>query len=156
MPTQIFQPLLSLFLHAQVSSVLRAEDSSCDLAAVSVHTRSKFDLQEMSTSSSVLQRKSEITYLPVSLCTYMHFWRYQYDLLTNFELFLPAGNRWVYCAGQREELWDDGQLWKARTKHCCHRCRYRGCQGKLFLYCTLIIWKCSVVNSSLHLLNIHD
>lgn len=60
MPTQIFQPLLPLFVHAQVSSVLRAENSSCDLAAVSVHTRSKFDLQEMSTSSAVLQRKSEI------------------------------------------------------------------------------------------------
>lgn len=66
MSTQAFQPV-SLFVHAQVSSVLRAEDSSCDLAAVSLHTRSKFDLQEMSTSSAVLQRKGEISYLPVSV-----------------------------------------------------------------------------------------
>lgn len=39
------------------------------MAAVSIHARSKFDLQEMSTSSAVFPRKGEIAHPPVSLCT---------------------------------------------------------------------------------------
>lgn len=58
-------------LHVQVSSVLRAEDRSCDMAAVSVHTRSKLDLQEMSPSSAVLQRKSETSHPPVYLHAFL-------------------------------------------------------------------------------------
>lgn len=83
----------------------------------------------------------------VSLCTQnLHaFLKISVRQFVNrFWIFLPAGNRWVYCAGQRAELWDDGQFWKARTKHCSYRCRYCGCQGKSFLNCILIIWKCAL------------
>ncbi|KAF0024996.1 hypothetical protein F2P81_021877 [Scophthalmus maximus] len=40
-----------------VSSILRAEDSLCDMAAVPLHQRSKSHLQEVSAPSAVLQRE---------------------------------------------------------------------------------------------------
>lgn len=48
-------------VHVQVSSVLRAEDSLCDLAVVPLHQRSKSHLQEVSAPTAVLQREGKIT-----------------------------------------------------------------------------------------------
>lgn len=44
----------------QVSPVLRAEDSGCDLAAVPLHSRSKSHLQEVSAPAPLLQRKGKV------------------------------------------------------------------------------------------------
>lgn len=56
--------------HIQVSSLLRAKDSFCDLAAVPLHQRSKSYLQEVSASFAVLQRKG--TFIRPSTCNAGH------------------------------------------------------------------------------------
>lgn len=57
---------------------------------------------------------------------------------------LPLGNRWVHCAGQREKLWDHGELWQAGPEHCSHRCGHCSRQGKLLFFylsreCTTVL-----------------
>ena len=59
-------------VHVQVSSVLRAEDSLCDLASVPLHQRSKSDLQEVSAPAAVLQREGKITHPSIHVC--VHGW----------------------------------------------------------------------------------
>lgn len=50
----------------QVSSVLRAEDSLCDLAAVPLHQRSQSYLQEVSAPPPVLQREGKMIHVFVA------------------------------------------------------------------------------------------
>lgn len=58
----------------------------------------------------------------------------QFNCVLKCNCCLPLGNRWVHCAGQREKLWDHGELWQAGPEHCSHRCGHCSRQGKLFFF----------------------
>lgn len=41
-----------------------------------------------------------------------------------------AGDRWVHCSGQRQELWDHDEVWKEESQPGCQCCRHCSHQGE--------------------------
>lgn len=124
----------------QVSPLLWAEDSLCDMAAVALHQRSKSHLQKVSAPSAVLEREGKITHpsihiqlstVTVVYCIMVTLLLYWLNcLLEKCIDCLPLGNRWVHRPGQREKLWNHGELWKAGAEHRSHCCCHCSCEGK--------------------------
>lgn len=44
-------------------------------------------------------------------------------------LCFAAGDRWVHCSGQRQELWDHDEVREEESQPCCKCCRHCSHQG---------------------------
>lgn len=118
-------------LSMQVSILLWVKDRLRDLAPVALHQGLQCPLPQVCPPNTVQQREGESENLTLwekkckIVCTNIF-------VLTAFTLLLPsAGDWWVYSPGQRQELWDHDEVWKAGSKPGCKCCCHCSCKGEL-------------------------